>query len=548
MADMRNGHAMLPNCCARRAKRSPRPRRTTAALRLILDKRKDKLRGYFDELAGRFGRNYVPGRSWKGLAEMFLKLMPPLVVADLGAGEGTLSLLLTQRAERVIAVDHSEKMLDYVVDIAKRNGVKNLEYRLGDLEELPICRRGSRSGTAAPKSSPRAASRKSCRRSMAHREAGRPHRRDGPGEASIRRSSRNVCRCVARILAVELVDMLQNAGSVPWRFPWCTARKKRRISRRCSLSVRDRRRQPVAPEFGRYNGIYPFQPGEFMATKRIGILTGGGDVPGLNAVIKNVVYRASEQRHRSRRHPPRMGRSHACQSGRSRQHGAIRSAADRENTRTVDRTGGTFLHSSRTNPSKMKKLPEFLKGAEFPKSEFTKKGMTSTVYRHELAGSEESREARAGLPDRDRRRRHAQLRGARSTSSASKSSRFRRRWTTTFATPSTASDSPPRSAAPRMRINRQRTTIGSHERIGVFRVFGRDAGYTALYTAYVTSMRCGIPEYKFDLEKMVELLVAGQAEQPEQLLAWSSCPKAPSGKASRSRNTASRMLSATARR
>ena len=69
---------------------------------------------------------------------MFLKLMPPLVVADLGAGEGTLSLLLTQRAEKVIAVDNSEKMVEYVCDIARRNGVKNLEYRLGDLEELPL--------------------------------------------------------------------------------------------------------------------------------------------------------------------------------------------------------------------------------------------------------------------------------------------------------------------------------------------------------------------------------------------------------------------------
>jgi ArsR family transcriptional regulator len=107
-------------------------------LRLILSKRKDKLRAYFDELAGRFGRNYVPGRSWKGLSEMFLMLMPRLVVADLGAGEGTLSLLLTRRAERVIAVDHSQKMIDYVCEIAQRNGVKNLEYRLGDLEDLPL--------------------------------------------------------------------------------------------------------------------------------------------------------------------------------------------------------------------------------------------------------------------------------------------------------------------------------------------------------------------------------------------------------------------------
>ena len=108
------------------------------ALSLILSKRKDRIRSYFDELAGRFGRHYVPGRSWKGLAEMLLKLMPPQVIADLGAGEGTLSLLLAQRAERVIAVDSSEKMVEYGADVARRNGVANLEYRLGDLEELPI--------------------------------------------------------------------------------------------------------------------------------------------------------------------------------------------------------------------------------------------------------------------------------------------------------------------------------------------------------------------------------------------------------------------------
>ena len=107
-------------------------------LRLILRKRKDKLRSYFDELAGRFGRNYLPGRSWKGLSEMLLKLLPPLAIADLGAGEGAVSLMLAQRARQVIAVDSSEKMVEYGSGLAKRNGVKNLEYRLGDLEELPV--------------------------------------------------------------------------------------------------------------------------------------------------------------------------------------------------------------------------------------------------------------------------------------------------------------------------------------------------------------------------------------------------------------------------
>jgi ubiquinone/menaquinone biosynthesis C-methylase UbiE/biotin operon repressor len=107
-------------------------------LRLVLNRRKDHLRSYFDELAGRFGRNYVPGRSWKALSEMLLRLLPPLVIADLGAGEGTLALMLAQRAERVIAVDSSEKMVEYGAGLVERNGITNLEYRLGDMEELPI--------------------------------------------------------------------------------------------------------------------------------------------------------------------------------------------------------------------------------------------------------------------------------------------------------------------------------------------------------------------------------------------------------------------------
>jgi ArsR family transcriptional regulator len=138
MADLKDGEAMLSELLREAGREIATAPQDDRGLRLVLGKRKDKLRGYFDELAGRFGRNYVPGRSWKGLSEMFLKLMPPLVVADLGAGEGTLSLLLTQRAQRVIAVDHSPRMLEYVVDIARKNGVKNLEYRLGDLEELPL--------------------------------------------------------------------------------------------------------------------------------------------------------------------------------------------------------------------------------------------------------------------------------------------------------------------------------------------------------------------------------------------------------------------------
>jgi ubiquinone/menaquinone biosynthesis C-methylase UbiE/DNA-binding transcriptional ArsR family regulator len=112
------------------------------ALRLVLRKRDDKMRRYFDDLAGRFGRAYVPGRSWKGIAEALLKMLPPMVIADLGAGEGTIAQLMAQRARKVIAIDNSEKMVEFGSELARRHGIGNLEYRLGDLEEVPI-----RSGT-----------------------------------------------------------------------------------------------------------------------------------------------------------------------------------------------------------------------------------------------------------------------------------------------------------------------------------------------------------------------------------------------------------------
>lgn len=65
-------------------------------------------------------------------------------------------------------------------------------------------------------------------------------------------------------------------------------------------------------------------------------------------------------------------------------------------------------------------------------------------------------------------------------------------------------------------VERQRTTVGSHERIGIFRVFGRDSGYTALYTAYVTSTRCAIPEYRVDLSKLIDLLMTDKQNNPSK--------------------------------
>jgi len=69
---------------------------------------------------------------------LLLRILPPLVVADLGSGEGLLSELLARRCKKVIAVDNSEKIVAFGAAKAKKNNLKNLEFRLGDLERPPI--------------------------------------------------------------------------------------------------------------------------------------------------------------------------------------------------------------------------------------------------------------------------------------------------------------------------------------------------------------------------------------------------------------------------
>ena len=120
------------------ARELPETARDRTSLKLVLRKRQDKAREYFDELAGKFGRRYCPGRSWQALAHALITLLPQLTVADLGAGEGTLSQLLAKNARKVIAIDNSSKMVEFGSQLAKKHGFKNLEYRLGDIEEPPI--------------------------------------------------------------------------------------------------------------------------------------------------------------------------------------------------------------------------------------------------------------------------------------------------------------------------------------------------------------------------------------------------------------------------
>jgi 6-phosphofructokinase 1 len=185
----------------------------------------------------------------------------------------------------------------------------------------------------------------------------------------------------------------------------------------------------------------------------------------------------------------------------------------RESTRTIDRTGGTFLHSSRTNPTKMKKLPPVLAGQTFQSRETTKNGETSTVYDvtpavlRNIAALELDYIVAIGGDD-----------------TLSYAAELDRHGAKVIAVPKTMDNDVRNTeycigfstAITRAMdaIERQRTTVGSHERIGIFRVFGRDAGYTALYTAFVTSLRCCIPEYKVNLKHLIEILVDDKHKNP----------------------------------
>jgi 6-phosphofructokinase len=250
-----------------------------------------------------------------------------------------------------------------------------------------------------------------------------------------------------------------------------------------------------------------------MAAKRIGILTGGGDVPGLNSVIKTVVYRGSDIDYEVigiRR--GWEGLTHVdLDDPASRARYIL--PLNRDNTRTIDRTGGTFLHTSRTNPAKMKKLPPVCAGGTFPKSETTKKGVTSVVY--DITSRVLKNIGALGLD-------YMVAIGGDDT--LSYAARLDKEGVKVISIPKTMDNDVRNTeycigfstAITRAMdaIDRQRTTVGSHERVGVFRVFGRDAGYTALYTAYVTSLRCAIPEYKFDLQRMIKLLVEDKKVNP----------------------------------
>jgi len=246
-----------------------------------------------------------------------------------------------------------------------------------------------------------------------------------------------------------------------------------------------------------------------MAAKTIGILTGGGDVPGLNSVIKSVVYGSGERGWRV------IGIRRGWEGLTHLDPGQELDAnylvpLTRDNTRTIDRTGGTVLHTSRTNPKHMpkSKVPAQLGAAELERLSFDGNfyDFTPIVLQNlerlgigcliAIGGDDTLSFAailhQAGAPviaipktmDND-------VRGT--------------EYCIGFSTGITRA---------KELLTRQRTTLGSHERIGIFRIFGRDAGFTSLYTAYVTSSRCLIPEYPFDLDHLAKLLLEDKRNNP----------------------------------
>jgi 6-phosphofructokinase len=240
---------------------------------------------------------------------------------------------------------------------------------------------------------------------------------------------------------------------------------------------------------------------------KIGILTGGGDVPGLNPVIKSVVYGADE-----------IGRT--VVGIRKGWEGLVNMTGPddpvyireltRDNTRTIDRTGGTVLHTSRTNP---RRVPEAKFPAHIPADKLKKLPCNGKTY--DLTSIVLDNLERLGIGCLVAIGGDDTLSFAAALSSAG---------FPVVAIPKTMDNDVQgteycigfSTAVTRAKqsITRQRTTIGSHERIGIFRIFGRDAGFTALYTAYVTSTRCLIPEHPFDLERLCGLLMEDKTNNP----------------------------------
>ncbi len=233
---------------------------------------------------------------------------------------------------------------------------------------------------------------------------------------------------------------------------------------------------------------------------RIGVLTGGGDVPGLNPCVKALVYRAIDEGHEVvgfRRgwwgplnYNPDDPNSHA----------ACFVSLNKQNTRTIDRTGGTFLHTSRTNPSMTRpdQIPEFLEQGDFKKKSDTydtTPQILRTLEHLEIdvlvpIGGDDTLGYGARL--------HEENFPVVAIPKTMDNDVYGTDYCLGFSTAITRSV---------QLIHQLRTPTGSHERIAVIEVFGRYSGQTALISGYLAGVdRAIIPEVPFDIEKLGRLL------------------------------------------
>ena len=245
---------------------------------------------------------------------------------------------------------------------------------------------------------------------------------------------------------------------------------------------------------------------------KIGILTGGGDVPGLNPCIKAVVYRAVEEGHEII--GIRRGWGGLLEFNRDDPESFAKNIwpLDQQVVRTVDRTGGTFLHSSRTKPSKVKAnaVPDFLRDPEHPEAE-AKDSSPRDFTPHVLKNLEH-----LGIDV---------LIPIGGDDTLSYGDRLHNEGFPIVGIPKTMdndvngtdycigfSTAVTRSV---QFIHQLRTSAGSHERIAVIELFGRNSGETSLISSYVAGVdRALISEVPFDPERLAELVMKDKRDNP----------------------------------
>jgi len=242
--------------------------------------------------------------------------------------------------------------------------------------------------------------------------------------------------------------------------------------------------------------------------KRIGVLTGGGDVPGLNPCIKTIVYRAIDEGYEVVGIRKGWGGLLYCNPEDPQSLAGYILPLDKQRVRTIDRTGGTFLHTSRTNPGKVRavEVPAFLKDKTHPDDkgpfDFTphvlqvldKLGVGTLVP---IGGDDTLSYAE---------RLHREGVHIAAIPKTMDNDVYGTDYCIGFSTAITRSVE---------FIHQLRTSAGSHERLAVVELFGRNSGETCLLASYLAGVdRSVISEVHFDPEKLAAFLMDDKQKNP----------------------------------